>query len=249
MLTSPPHLRVMTYNVHGCVGMDAQQDEKRIADVIATFQPDVVALQELDVARSRSRGVDQARILADRLKMNFYFHPALSHLSEHYGDAILSRLPMTLVKKGILPTTTSRLAFEPRGALLVRLEVDGQPVFLLNTHLGLSWDERLAQTEALLGPEWMGRPGGQARFILCGDLNAIPGSLVHRTFKSRLQDVQSWTFLTRPRATFPSRMPLVRLDYIFINEGLAVQDVQVPNNMLTRNASDHLPLIADLVLA
>jgi endonuclease/exonuclease/phosphatase family metal-dependent hydrolase len=239
----------MTYNVHGCIGTDAQLDENRIADVIATFQPDVVALQELDVARARSRGADQARILADRLKMKFYFHPALSHLSEHYGDAILSRLPMTLVKKGILPTTTSRLAFEPRGALLVRLEVAGQPVYFLNTHLGLSWDERLAQAKALLGPEWMGQPEGQSRFILCGDLNAIPGSRVYRTFIRQLRDVQSWTFQTWPRATFPSRLPMLRLDYIFINEGLTVQSVQVPNNSLTRHASDHLPLIADLLLA
>lgn len=238
----------MTYNVHGCVGTDAQQDEQRIADVIAAYEPDVVALQELDVARERSHGVDQARILAERLKMSFHFHPALSQLSEHYGDAILSRLPMTLVKKGILPTTTSRLAFEPRGALLVRLDVAGQAVFLLNTHLGLSWDERLAQTEALLGPEWMPLAIRQSRIILCGDLNALPGSLVHRTFNRRLHDVQPWTFQNWPQATFPSRFPLIRLDYIFINDRLKAEKVQVPHSPQTRCASDHLPLIADLQL-
>ncbi|TDU73347.1 endonuclease/exonuclease/phosphatase family metal-dependent hydrolase [Prosthecobacter fusiformis] len=242
-------LRVMTYNVHGCVGTDARLDEGRIAEVIASFNPDVVALQELDVERARSGGIDQVRLLADHLKMDFQFHPTLSHFSEHYGDAILSKLPMSLVKKGILPTTSSRLAFEPRGALLVRLDVKGEEVFLLNTHLGLAWDERLAQTQALLGPEWMGEPAGQARFILCGDLNALPGSQVYRAFTRLLHDVQPWTLQRWPRATFPSRWPLARLDYIFINDRLVVEHVEVPSDKQIRTASDHLPLIADLALA
>lgn len=239
----------MTYNVHGCVGTDSQLDVNRIADVISSYEPDVVALQELDVARARSRGIDQVRMIADRLQMDFHFHPAMIQSTEHYGDAVLSRLPMTLVKTGILPTTSSRLAFEPRGALLVKVECDGQPVYLVNTHLGLAWDERLAQAQALLGPEWLGTAAQKTRFILCGDLNALPGSLVYRTFNRRLHDVQSWTLLNWPKATFPSRLPLIRLDYIFINEGLEVKQVEVPNNSQTRSASDHLPLIADLCFA
>src|SRR5690606_25634562 len=44
-------LRVMTYNVHSCIGMDGKLDPERIARVIARARPDVVALQELDVGR------------------------------------------------------------------------------------------------------------------------------------------------------------------------------------------------------
>ncbi len=238
----------MTYNVHGCVGTDARLDEGRIAQVIAAFSPDVVALQELDVERARSRNLDQVRHLAAHLKMDFHFHPAMSHLSEQYGDAILSRVPMKLVKKGILPTSTSRLAFEPRGALLVELDIAGRSAYLLNTHLGLSWSERLAQAKALLGSDWMGGAVADAPFILCGDLNALPGSLVHRTFCRILQDVQRWTFHSRPRATFPARWPVTRLDYVFINAGFVVSRVEVPNSPQTRLASDHLPLIVDLNL-
>lgn len=247
-LVKPAPIRVMTYNVHGCVGMDGRLDEQRIAAVIAAASPDVVALQELDVERQRSRGLNQARHLAEHLKMDFHFHPALTQLSEQYGDAVLSRLPMTLVKQGILPTSTSRLAFEPRGALLVKILVGDQHVHLLNTHLGLSWSERQAQVQALLSLEWMDEASGHHPFILCGDLNAVPGSRVYRTLTRKLRDVQRWTLRSRPRATFPSRWPVTRLDHLFINHCLTIKNVEVPGNAQTRMASDHLPLIADLAL-
>jgi endonuclease/exonuclease/phosphatase family metal-dependent hydrolase len=244
----PPTLRVMTYNVHGCVGTDGALDESRIAAIIAEAAPDVVALQELDVERRRSRGLHQARHLADTLKMDFHFHPAVTQLSEQYGDAILSRLPMTLLHQGMLPTSSSRLAFEPRGAILVQIDVQGQPVHLLNTHLGLSWSERLAQVTALLGPDWMDGSIHSHPFVLCGDLNAFPGSLVYRTITRRLKDVQRWTLRSRPRSTFPSRWPVTRLDYIFMNSKLQVNKVEVLNNLKTQVASDHLPLVADLTI-
>jgi hypothetical protein len=68
-------LRLMTYNVHGCVGMDGRLDIHRLAEVIQQYDPDVVALQELDVHRSRSGGIHQAEALAHALEMDFTFTP------------------------------------------------------------------------------------------------------------------------------------------------------------------------------
>ena len=48
-------LRLMTYNVHRCVGVDRDLNVERVAAVIADARPDIVALQELDVGRMRSR--------------------------------------------------------------------------------------------------------------------------------------------------------------------------------------------------
>lgn len=241
-------IRVMTYNVHGCVGTDGVRDESRIAEVIAAQDPDVVALQELDVERKRSSGVHQARELAEKLKMEFHFHPALTQLSEQYGDAVLSRLPMKLLRTGPLPTSNSRLAFEPRGALMVELALNSHSLRLLNTHLGLSWSERLAQVNALFGPEWMEDHLQGPPLIFCGDFNAIPGSRVYRFIARKMKDAQRWTLRSRPRSTFPSAWPVTRLDYIFTNSRLTVKKVNVPNNKQTQVASDHLPLVADLII-
>src|SRR5436190_20565823 len=93
--TSAPKLRVATYNVHGCMGMDRQRSEARIAEVIAEMSVDIVALQELDLGRRRSAGADQTKIIAEQLGWYSHFHPAMRIDDEHYGNAILSRYQLT----------------------------------------------------------------------------------------------------------------------------------------------------------
>src|SRR4026209_2834843 len=112
----------MTYNVHRCVGADGRADPRRIADVIAACQPDMVALQELDVRRLRTGGIDQAHAIAHPLGMRVHFHPALLFEEELYGDAILTALPMRLMKAGPLPGS---VGFEPRGATWAAGGADG----------------------------------------------------------------------------------------------------------------------------
>ena len=109
----PAPLRIMTYNVHRCVGADGRADPRRIAEVIAACGPDMVALQELDVGRLRTGGIDQAHAIAHLLGMSVHFNPALQVEEELYGDAILTALPMRLVKAGPLPGS---VGFEARGA-------------------------------------------------------------------------------------------------------------------------------------
>ena len=95
--------RILTYNVHRCVGTDRRLDVGRVADVIAALKPDIVALQELDVGRARTGGVDQAHAIAQRLAMTFHFNAALRVEEEQYGDALLTALPERLIKAGPLP--------------------------------------------------------------------------------------------------------------------------------------------------
>lgn len=147
-------LRLMTYNVHRCVGTDRRLDVERVAEVIAAERPDVVALQELDVRRARTKGVDQAHRLAELLKMSFHFHPAMTVEEELYGDAILTALPERRIKAKGLPLYRRVPGLEPRGALWVEVEVGGTKVQIINTHLGLVPQEQKRQAAALLGPDW-----------------------------------------------------------------------------------------------
>ena len=106
--------RILTYNVHRCLGTDGRLSPERIADVIAAYEPDVVALQELDVGRLRSGGVDQAHAIARALGMHVHFHASLRVLEEQYGNAILTHRPSQLVKAEALPGLGE--APEPRAA-------------------------------------------------------------------------------------------------------------------------------------
>lgn len=239
-------LRVMTYNVHSCIGMDGKLAPERIARVIARYAPDIVALQELDVGRARTEGADQAHLIARYLEMDFHFHPALHLEEERYGDAILTHLPMRLVKAGPLPGLPGKLILEPRGALWVAIDVHGTEIQVLNTHLGLLPRERKAQIEALLGPEWLAHPDCRGPLIVCGDFNALPASRVCRRLRSRLNDAQIELERHRPRGTFFGRFPAARIDHVFVDAGFEVADIEVPDSELARVASDHLPLIVEV---
>lgn len=244
-------LSILTYNVHSCIGTDRRMDPERIADVIAATRADVIALQELDVGRARTGGIDQAAKIADLLGMTSYFHPALQVHDEQYGDAILTALPSRLVKAGPIPSVG-----ETRGALWVEVMVDGRPVQIFNTHFGLRRGERRQQAETLLGDGWIGNEGCRGQpVILVGDFNAIPSSVAYGLLKQRLPPVRAGDGHEGARAakarmapTFPSRFPLLRLDHIFASEGIRTVAAGPVRTALSRVASDHLPLQASLTI-
>lgn len=227
---------VLTYNVRSCIGTDRRLDVKRVADVIAESAADIVLLQELDVGRKRTGGVDQAGEIAAFLEMDPHFHPALHLEEEKYGDAILTRLPSRHIRSAGLPSLG-----EPRGAIWVEVTVSGRPVNIVNTHLGLRRRERMAQTLELLGEGWLGHPEyATVPAIFGGDLNAVPSSSVFRLLRSRL-GIEACKGRLQP--TFPSRFPLLRLDHFFANAHVEIMDIAVLSTPLAREASDHLPLL------
>jgi endonuclease/exonuclease/phosphatase family metal-dependent hydrolase len=240
-------LRVMTYNVHRCVGCDGKLSPARVARLIAAHEPDVVALQELDVARARTARGDQPLLIAEQLRMRYHFHPAIQVEEERYGDAVLSRLPMSLVRAGPLPTLPHRPRLERRGALWVRIDWDGRAIDCFNTHLGLGVRERRRQVEALLGPDWLAHPERAGPVLLCGDFNASPWSGAYRRLRRALRDAQDRRGAA-PRGTFPSRWPVLRIDHVFHSPDLVIRRAQVPRTRLARMASDHLPLIVEVSL-
>ena len=241
--------RIVTYNVHRCVGTDRRLDVGRVAQVLAQIEPDIVALQELDVGRARTGGVDQAHEIARRLDMACHFNAALTVEEERYGDAILTRYPERLVQVGPLPGHPAIRALEPRGALWVEVEVEGAPVQIINTHLGLVPKEQQIQARCLAGAGWLNHPNCHGPTILLGDFNATATSVVYRTFLKTLAAARTLAKVKTPTATFPSQLPVLRIDHLFVSPQITVSDVFAPYTSLTRVASDHLPLVMDFEVA
>lgn len=237
-------IKLLTYNVHSCIGGDRKLDPGRIAAVIAETEADIIALQEVDVGRRRTDGIDQAHVIASLLKMQAHFHPALSIAEEQYGDAIITALPTGAVKSGPLPSIG-----ETRGVLSVEITVGDRKLLVVNTHLGLRGRERIRQMTTLLNSGWLhGTSELSLPTVLCGDFNAIPSSATYRLAARLLKDAQL-AGPRAPRATFPARYPLMRLDHIFVSDDLAVHSATVLENRLTKVASDHLPLLAEIGFA
>lgn len=238
----------MTYNVHSSIGMDGKISPQRIAKIIDRCNPDIVALQELDAGLIRSDMLDQAHLIALTLDMTYHFHSSIQIEEGEYGNAILSRYPIRLIKAGAIPAQPFNIFFERRGAIWAEIEVFGRKIQVVATHFGLNRQERLAQAEAILGPEWLRHPECQGPIILCGDFNALPGSPVYRRITARLKDTQRSLKGKRPQGTWPVRFPLLRIDHLFITPDVKVHKIVVPKNPLTRVASDHLPLVVTLEL-
>jgi endonuclease/exonuclease/phosphatase family metal-dependent hydrolase len=237
--------RLVTYNVHGCRGMDGRYSTQRIARVIARLAPDVVCLQELDESRTRSGGVDQAHEIARLLEKEFHFHAVAELDDGRFGNAVLSSLPLRLRATGPLPRMESRLPLVERGVLWVEVEVGGVSVQVLNTHFSIHERERRLQVRELLGERWLAHPDCAWPVVLAGDFNASPDSRIVRSVETRLASVAAGG---RPR-TWSSRMPVRRIDHVFRSRELEVRGVSVPRSRLSRTASDHLPLVVDFAVS
>jgi endonuclease/exonuclease/phosphatase family metal-dependent hydrolase len=240
--------RLMTYNVHRCVGVDRRLDVDRTAAVIAEHEPDIVCLQELDVNRARTGGKDQAQEIAKRLEMKSHFHPAMRVEEELYGDAILSHLPERLVYAADLPTVKGVPGLEPRGALWTAIKVGETWLNVINTHLGLIPREQRRQAAVLIGPDWIGHPDCTDPVMLVGDFNATSLTAPYRHVARKLRDAQKFLGPGRTVPTFPSAFPVLRIDHVFVSPKVTVTGVSAPFSPLARMASDHLPLIVDFEL-
>lgn len=240
-------LRVMTYNIHSCIGIDGKVRPERVARVINHFDPDIVAVQEVDCHRPRSGSQDQAQVIAHHLRMSHVFEAMFEEQKERYGIAVFSKYPLHVVKSGYLTDPTQYR--EARGAIWVMLKIEGHgKVHFINTHFGLGRGERSRQVSELLGDSWLGSIPLDESVILCGDFNSGPRSETFRRLQGRLKDAQQDYLGARPRATFSSINPFLRIDHIFLSNRYLVKSIEVPVTPTARVASDHLPVCVEISL-
>ena len=167
--------------------------------------------------------------------------------AEHYGNAIVSRYQLTLRRAVELPGRPPFFCRENRAAIEVNIETNLGKVHMINTHLGLGWRERLVQTQLFTNAEWRAAIAADTPLILLGDFNSLRGSQPYRTLNRHLRDVRELIGAMRPIRTFPTRFPLVTVDHIFVNQAVQPLSVTVHRSPLARIASDHFPLVAELV--
>jgi endonuclease/exonuclease/phosphatase family metal-dependent hydrolase len=236
-----PHvLRVLTYNIHHGEGTDGKLDLERIATVIRSVEPDVVALQEVDRRTRRTNEVDQPARLGRLTQMKAIFERNIPFEGGEYGNAVLTRLPVVSHTNHRLP---SHYEGEQRGALAVELRVkeDGPTFMFIATHLDYRpRDAERRESAATINRLVEKRPNEPA--ILAGDLNALSDTEVLADFD------KVWNRANRdPLLTFPSKEPVRQIDYILYRpaDRWRIIETRVIDEPV---ASDHLPLLAVLEL-
>jgi endonuclease/exonuclease/phosphatase family metal-dependent hydrolase len=229
-------VRIATYNVHGCVGTDGRFDVPRVADAIAGLEAQIVLLQEVGDARRRWPAVNQAHDLAEACGMGYVVGYTMPVGPWGYGNAVLTRLPIGATDRFDLSVERK----EPRGCLRVGLRAGERALSVIGVHLGLSRSERRQQLSSLLdGP----CSGGARALVIGGDFNDFPPGPTSILPRHRFVDAAREG--RDLRATFPSRLPVFRLDRLYARGALRLRGYNVMRSKLYRIASDHLPVIAD----
>lgn len=224
-------LRILTYNIHHGAGNDEVLDLERIARLIRSLDPDLVALQEIDNRTERTGGVDQAAELGRLTGMGSVFGPFMDYQGGQYGMAVLSDLPFVNPTNHRLPEGP-----EPRSAQAVRVQLpDGAGEFIFaGIHFYRTAEERMAQAERLLDllePE-------DVPVILAGDFNSTPDSevmsFIGKTFALPDKGADHFTF----RSDRPER----EIDFIVYRPAhrFTVIESRVIDEPV---ASDHRPVL------
>jgi endonuclease/exonuclease/phosphatase family metal-dependent hydrolase len=236
-------IRVTTYNIHKCRGLDRRVRPKRIAAVLQEIDADVVALQEVVGMDVAARERNQVRAIAEELGYDFRIGENRRLHGAAYGNAVLSRLPIT----GDHNHDLSWRRYEPRGCLEVAVDVGSQAALrLFNVHLGTSFFERRYQGHRLLEVIAGDTLSTSPRLIL-GDFNEWTRGLTTRLLSLHLNSAEPEPRVGRAR-TYPGVFPILHLDHIYYNSLLRVDRISVHRSRLALAASDHLPIVADFTL-
>ena len=242
-------MRLLTWNIHKAIGgLDRRYDPDRVIEVIRHHEPDIVVLQEIDEDVPRSRRHRQVDVLGDALGYSHRaFAPNVTLTHGHYGNATLSRFP-------VLHWVNVGLTLRPkkaRGALVTEVVVPvGEHHFSLhvvNWHLGLSGMERRWQVARLMAAAPLTHLDMRSRVVIAGDANDWSGA-VGRWLVKRAGFTAVTGLGNRRTRTWPSWRPVGALDCVYARGALRIEHHFASRLKLARDASDHLPRIADLDL-
>ena len=225
-------MRVMTYNIRGCLGMDGLRSAERIAEVVLAADADIVCLQEVHQRLPQSGFQDQPKQLEKHLGLPVTFQANLRIGVGGYGLAVVSRFPVGTVQNRLLPSVR-----EQRGVLEVRLDTPTGPLTVFCTHFGLSGAERVKQSANLASLV----QSASYPVLVCGDFN-------ERSDAPAVQSLLSQTGLADADAelnrwTYPTNALEGRIDYLFYSPSLTCQSVSV----IESQTSDHLPVVGEFV--
>jgi endonuclease/exonuclease/phosphatase family metal-dependent hydrolase len=234
-------IRIATYNIHKCVGIDRKFSPERIAEVLLEIDADVVALQEVLCHKNANKREHQAEFIAEELGMDFFLGENRQIKGGLYGNAVLSRLPVKHSQNFDISITK----YEPRGCLLTEIALGGRDnLQFFNVHLGTSFFERRQQVHKLLAAHVLEHAKFTGKRIVAGDFNEWTRGLTTKLFKTKFHCVDPKKHLGTTR-TFPGILPIFHLDHIYFDKNFRLADAFLHKSKTALVASDHLPIVAE----
>ncbi|MFL6447545.1 MAG: endonuclease/exonuclease/phosphatase family protein [Bryobacteraceae bacterium] len=230
-------VRIGTYNVHKCKGMDWRVSPARIAKVVKNLRADILGTQEILLS--------QAVEISEHIEVPFVFGRARLHAGEPYGNAVFSKLPV-LSQQNYDLTVRGR---EARQCLRVSFQLpSGSVAHFFCVHLGTSFVERREQARVLLSQDVLLSNETNARRIIAGDFNEWTRGLVTTMLGQQFESADIVMHLKRT-STYPGVLPFMHLDHVYYDAHFRLREMHLYRTRLALVASDHLPLLATLLEA
>jgi endonuclease/exonuclease/phosphatase family metal-dependent hydrolase len=228
-------IRIATYNVHKCKGLDGRVSVKRIADVISETNADVIAVQEIFQG--------QGQKLAEELSVNLAFGENRQLLGDAYGNLVLSRFPL----RSHCNHDVSVAGRERRGCLRSDVLLQSRSLHVFNVHLGTAFFERRQQAKHLIDEAVLKSRTLDGPRVVLGDFNEWSRGHVSQVLASEFESTDIRVYLKRAR-TYPGIFPVMHLDHIYYDPQLRVEHVSLHRTKTSLVASDHVPLVTDFHL-
>lgn len=240
--------RVVTYNIHKCVGIDRRLRPERIVDVLREIDADIIAMQEVlciqNQGQEQGSEDDQAHFIARSLGLDFRLGENRRLRGGAYGNVVLSRFPIVATRNHDI----SVAGREQRGCLRVDINLQGQHLLhIYNVHLGTSFTERRSQARKLLHDDVLKNEDHRGPRVLLGDFNEWTRGLASRLLNEHFQSADIRAQLGRAK-TYPGVLPFLHLDHIYYDSALKLIDASLHRSRAALIASDHLPIVADFAV-
>ena len=233
-----PDVRIATYNIHRCRGMDRRVVPGRIVHVLRELNADVVALQE--VIGAGPQGAGQAEEIGAALGMGWVMACVRTLRQHQFGNVVMSRFPIVHHSQYDLSWRTC----EPRACQRVDVDLGtSQVLHVYNVHLGTAVLERRYQAGRLASFVHDRRVAGPK--VILGDFNEWLRGLATKTLSALFESIDVKKYIRR-RRTYPGLFPVLHLDHVYYEGRVEVIGVEMPRTRKTLIASDHLPLVAEL---
>jgi endonuclease/exonuclease/phosphatase family metal-dependent hydrolase len=234
-------IRIVTYNIHRCRGLDRRVSPQRIADVLRDLDADCIVLQEV-LRDGKTPESDQAHFIASALgKYEVIFGSNRLLGGGHLGNATLSRLPV----RYFVNYNISHGRRERRGCLRADIVLpSGALLHLFNLHLGTGYMERRQQGPKLLSDQILHNVGHTGSRLIAGDFNEWSRGVTSRLMAEHFLHVDPRLHQRRGK-TYPGIFPVFHLDHIYYDRALKLEKFRVIKTAKALIASDHLPLVAE----
>jgi endonuclease/exonuclease/phosphatase family metal-dependent hydrolase len=228
-------IRLASYNVRKCVGLDLKRSPERVLEVVSGLNADVIALQEADKRLGNRPAALPLRLIEAQSDYKPVVFDAIDQSLGFHGNAVL-------VRKATKINVSAKISLpglEPRGAVLTELTFNSRKIRIVATHLGLMRRYRIAQLETIR--QFLASMDDIPTLIL-GDFNEWSKD-------KGLEPLQKDFEIHAPGLSFHAARPVAALDRIAASSDLNLIDAGVCQSKAAQKASDHLPVWADFTHA